>query len=94
MDWSAPQPVRRPALAHAVSLGLLLLPAVLLGIAAERHESPMLLAGAVAELLAGSLFLRTREVWKPPASSSLIWLVSSSHGATPARAWKSVAPSE
>ena len=74
MDWSAPQPVRRPALAHAVSLGLLLLPAVLLGIAAERHESPMLLAGAVAELLAGSLFLRTREVWKPPASSSLILL--------------------
>ena len=74
MDWSQSQPVRRPALAHAVSLGLLLLPAVLLAIAAERYQSPLLLAGAIAELLAGGLFLRTREVWKPPASASLILL--------------------
>ncbi len=74
MDWIAPQPVRRPALAHAASLGLLLLPAVVLGIAAERYQSPLLLAGAIAELLAGCLFLRTREVWNPPASGSLILL--------------------
>ncbi len=74
MDRSAPPPVRHPVLAHAVSAGLLLLPAVLLGVAAERYRSPMLLAGTIAELLAGGLFLRTRQVWKPPASGSLILL--------------------
>ncbi len=74
MDWFAPSPVRRPVLAHAVSLGLLLLPAVLLGVAAERYESALLLAGATAELLAAAALLRTREVWKPPVSGTLILL--------------------
>ena len=74
MDWSAPHPVRRSGLAHAASFGLLLLPAALLGIAAARYSSPMLLVGAIAELLVACLFLRCREVWKPPVSGSLILL--------------------
>ncbi len=74
MDWSKSQPVRHPIVAHAMSLGLLMLPAALLGIAADRYGSPLLMVGAIAELLAGCLLLRTREVWKPPASATLILL--------------------
>ena len=74
MDWTVPHADRRPAFRHAADVVLLLLPAVLLGFAAERYRSPLLLGGAIAELLAGCLFLRARGVWRPPVSGSIILL--------------------
>src|SRR3712207_568815 len=57
-----------------LSLGLLLLPTGLLGYLAYRHEAVPLAVGAGVELLFALVFLRTRPVWRPPVSSSVVTL--------------------
>lgn len=60
--------------AHTASLVVLLAPALVLALAAQRHNSGLLAVGAVAVGLGSLLFVRHREVWRPPVSGSVILL--------------------
>ncbi|OWK37659.1 HEAT repeat domain-containing protein [Fimbriiglobus ruber] len=59
---------------RAASLVVLTAPAALLGVTAARYQSGVLAAGAVAVLIIGLLFVRTRAAWRPPTSGTVILL--------------------
>lgn len=64
--------------ARLLSIAILAAPAAVLGVVAARHQSLLLLIGAVAEVLGALLFVRHHAAWRPPTSSSviLIYLMS------------------
>jgi len=74
MDWQYPSSTRPSKSAWGFSIFLLLLPGVMLGVAASRYGSSMLSVGAISVLLGASLFARCRAVWRPPASGTVILL--------------------
>ena len=67
-------PSHRLTVAHGLSLGILFSPALVLGIAAHEYRSYSLFIGAIAEILIACLVIRSKEVWRPPASGLTILL--------------------
>jgi hypothetical protein len=63
-----------PLVSRLTSLLILAAPAAVLGIAYSRTGSELLAVGAGAAALGALLFARHREVWRPPASGSVVIL--------------------
>jgi hypothetical protein len=74
MDRPAPSSSRGSLLAIGISACMLLIPVAILGLAAHRYQSGLLVFGAVAQLLGAALLIRNQSVWKPPTSSVTICL--------------------
>jgi hypothetical protein len=71
---------RQLAVAHFVSLAILFAPALCLGVVSLEYRSPLLFIGAMAEILVACLVIRSREVWRPPASGLTIILYAMALG--------------
>src|SRR4051794_15344447 len=71
---------RRLTWPDGLSLAILFAPALALGVASLKIHSPLMFVGAIAEVLIAFLVIRSKEVWRPPASGLTIILYTMALG--------------
>jgi len=71
---------RQFTVAHALSLVILFAPALALGLVSLEYRNSLLFIGSIAEILIACLVIRSREVWRPPASALTVILYAMALG--------------